>query len=76
MILPLLNANVFTVFTEETIKELRIGGGDFLSLAEEAECRKLLGQHRKAFSFNLKEIGYVDPKVVELMVIFTMPHIP
>ena len=63
-------------FMEETIKELRIGGEDFLKPIEEAEFRKMLGQHGKAFSFNPEEIGCVNPKVVEPMVIFTIPHIP
>ena len=62
--------------TEETIKELRNGGGDFLTPTEEVEFRKMLGRHGKAFSFNPEEIGCVDPKVVEPMVIFTIPHIP
>ena len=63
-------------FTEETIKELRVGGEDFLTPTEEVEFRKMLGRHGRAFSFNLEEIGCVDPKVVEPMVIFTIPHIP
>ena len=40
------------------------------------EFRKMQGRHIKAFSFSLEEIGCVDPKVVEQMVIFMIPHIP
>ena len=40
-------------------------GRDFLNPTEEAEFRKMLGRHGKAFSFNPEEIGCVDPKVVE-----------
>jgi hypothetical protein len=36
----------------------------------------MLGRHRKAFTFSPKEIGCVDPTIVEPMVIFTVPHVP
>jgi hypothetical protein len=36
----------------------------------------MLEQHGKAFAFSTQEIGFVDPKQIEPMVIFTMPHIP
>ena len=38
--------------------------------------RKRTGRHGKAFAFSPKEIGCVDPIVVESMVIFTVPHVP
>ena len=34
----------------------------------------MLGRHRKAFAFFPEEIGWVDPKIVEPMEIFTVPH--
>ena len=36
----------------------------------------MLKDRRKAFAFSPKEIGCVDPRIVELMVIFTIDHIP
>jgi hypothetical protein len=36
----------------------------------------MLGRHGKAFAFSPKEIGCVDPTIVEPMVIFTVPHVP
>ena len=36
----------------------------------------MLEQHGKAFAFTSKEIGCVDPKIVEPMVIFTIDHVP
>jgi hypothetical protein len=35
----------------------------------------MLGRHGKAFAFSPKEIGCVDPTVVEPMVIFMVPHV-
>jgi hypothetical protein len=35
----------------------------------------MLGRHGKAFVFSPKEIGCVDPTIVEPMVIFTVPHV-
>ena len=36
----------------------------------------MLEQHGKAFAFTSREIGCVDPKIVEPMVIFTIDHVP
>ena len=36
----------------------------------------MLEQHGKPFAFTSKEIGCVDPKIVEPMVIFTIDHVP
>ena len=33
-------------------------------------------EHGKAFVFSPNEIGCVDPKIVELMVIFMIDHVP
>jgi hypothetical protein len=63
-------------FTDKTLRELKVGGGGFLLPAEEDRFRRMLGRHEKAFAFSPKEIGCVDPTVVEPMVIFTVPHIP
>ena len=64
------------VFTPETIQRMKIGGGDFLLPAEEKQFKEMLKRHGKAFTFQPEEIGCVDPKIVEPMVIFTIPHIP
>ncbi|KAL3695982.1 hypothetical protein R1sor_010058 [Riccia sorocarpa] len=63
-------------FTAETLKELQVGGGDFLTTAEKAEFVKMLKLHGKAFTFQLGEIGCVDPSIVAHMVIFTVSHAP
>ena len=63
-------------FTDETLRELKIGGGGFLLPAEEDRFRRMLGRHGKAFAFSPEEIGCVDPTIVEPMVIFTVPHVP
>ena len=63
-------------FTDETRKKLRISGGGFLSQNEEEQFREMLEQHGKAFAFTSREIGCVDPKLVELIVIFTIEHVP
>ena len=36
----------------------------------------MLEQHGKAFTFPSREIGCVDSKIVEPMVIFTIDHVP
>jgi lipoprotein-anchoring transpeptidase ErfK/SrfK len=56
-------------FTDETRGKLRIGGGGFLLPEEEERFREMLMQHGKAFAFTPKEIGCIDPKIVEPMVI-------
>jgi hypothetical protein len=63
-------------FTDETRDKLRIGGGGFLLPEEEERFREMLMKHGKAFAFTSKEIGCVDPKIVESMVIFTIDHVP
>mgnify|MGYP000485799200 CR=1 FL=1 len=64
------------MFNLEKIKELKIGGGDFLLPSKEEDFRRMLERHGKAFTFIPKEFVCVDPKVVESMVFFTTPHIP
>jgi hypothetical protein len=63
-------------FTEETKQKLRVGWEDFLLPEEERKFRKMLGRHGKAFAFSPQEIGCADPRTIEPMVIFTLPHIP
>jgi len=58
-------------FTEETLANLKIGGGDFL---KEPEIKRF--KHGKAFSSSPNEIGCVNPKIIPPMVIFTVPHVP
>ena len=36
----------------------------------------MLKRHGKAFAFSPREIRCIDPTIVELMVIFTVPHVP
>ena len=43
---------------------------------EESKFREMLEQHGKEFAFSPQEIRRVDPKLVEPMVIFTIPHVP
>ena len=64
------------VFTPETIQRMKIGRGDFLLPAEEKQFKEMLKRYGKAFTFQPEEIGCVDPKILEPMVIFTIPHIP
>lgn len=63
-------------FTEETLKELKIGEGEFLTELERGKFQAMLAKHGKAFAFSAKEIGCVDPFEVPPMVIFTIPHVP
>ena len=63
-------------FTDKTLRELKVGEGGFLLPAEEERFRRMLVRHGKAFTFSLKEIGCIDPTIVEPMVIFTVPHVP
>jgi hypothetical protein len=62
-------------FTDEMLRELKVGEGGFLLPAEEDRFRRMLGRHGKAFAFSPREIGCVDPTVVEPMVIFMVPHV-
>jgi hypothetical protein len=61
-------AGIGHMFTDEMLRELKVGGGGFLLPAEEDRFRRMLGRHGKAFAFSPKEIGCVDPTIVELMV--------
>ena len=63
-------------FTDETRWKLRIGGGGFLLPKEEERFRRMIESHGRAFAFSSGEIGCVNPKIVEPMVIFTVPHVP
>jgi hypothetical protein len=63
-------------FTDNTLWELKVGGGGFLLPAEEVRFQRMLGRHGKAFAFSPTEIGCVDPTIVEPMMIFTVPHVP
>ena len=64
------------MFTEESLQQLRVGGGDFLLPQEEKCFREMLKRRGKAFAFSPTEIGCVDPNIVEPMIILTVPHIP
>ena len=43
---------------------------------EEERFRRMIESHGRAFAFSPGEIGCVNPKIVEPMVIFTVPHVP
>jgi hypothetical protein len=62
-------------FTDDTRGKLRIGGGGFFLPKEEEWFREMLAQHGKAFAFASNDIGCVDPKIVEPMVIFMIDHV-
>ena len=62
------------LFTNKTLRELKIGGGGFLLPAEEDWFRRMLERHEKASTFLPGEIRCVDPTIVEPMLIFTVPH--
>ena len=64
------------VFTKETKGKLRVGKEDFLLAEEEQTFRDMLERHGKAFAFLPREIGCADPRTIEPMVIFTVPHVP
>jgi hypothetical protein len=64
------------IFTKETKEKLQVGKENFLLPEEERAFRRMLEQHGKAFAFSPQEIGCADPKQIEPMVIFTVPHIP
>ncbi|MCO5571521.1 hypothetical protein L7F22_025264 [Adiantum nelumboides] len=63
-------------FTRDSLKELKIGCGEFLTQPEQRCFEEMLSKHGKAFEFEPHEIDCVDPSVVAPMVIFTIPHIP
>ena len=51
--------------TDETQKKLWIGRSGFLLPEEENKFRQMLEWHGKLFVFTSKEIGYVDPNIVD-----------
>lgn len=55
---------------------LKVGCEGFLTKIEEECFREMLLRHGKAFAFEPREIGCVDPSVVAPMVIFTISHTP
>ena len=61
--------------TDKTLRELKIGWVGFLLSMQEDQSRRMLKRHWKAFTVSLEEIGTVDPTIVKLMVIFTVPHV-
>jgi hypothetical protein len=63
-------------FIDKTLRELKVCGDGFLLPAEEDRFWRMLGRHGKAFAFSPKEIGCVNPTIVEPMVIFMVPHVP
>jgi hypothetical protein len=63
-------------FTKETLANLKIGGGEFLTEQEKKKFREMISKHGKAFASSPDEIGCVQPSVVAPMVIFTVPHVP
>ena len=63
-------------FIKETLDSLKIGSDRLLTDVEIRCFKEMLSTHGKAFSFEPHEIGRVDPKVVALMVIFTLPYMP
>ena len=62
-------------FTDITQWELKVGGGVFLLPTEEERFRRMGGRHGKAFAFSSEEIGCVNPKIMEPIVILTVPHV-
>jgi hypothetical protein len=48
-------------FTEETMKQLKIGGDGLLTEDECEAFKRMLEKHGKAFAFNIGEMGCVDP---------------
>ena len=62
-------------FTKETREKLRVGKDEFLLPEEEVAFREMLERHGKTFTFYPNEIGCADPRIIEPMVIFTIPHV-
>ena len=62
-------------FTKETREKLRIGKDEFLLPEEEVGFLEMLERHGIAFVFYPNEIRCVDPRLIEPMVIFTIPHV-
>ena len=52
-------------FTNETLRELKVGGGGFFLPVEENRFRRMLARHGKAFAFSPGEIGCIDPTIVD-----------
>ncbi|KAL3681576.1 hypothetical protein R1sor_024532 [Riccia sorocarpa] len=63
-------------FSRETLEQLQIGGGEFLTFVEKRVFEEMIEHHGKAFSFAAEEIGCADPSVVAPMIIFTVLHVP
>jgi hypothetical protein len=68
--------NIGHKFTKETLANMKIGGGEFLTEPEKKKFQDMLLKHGKAFASSSDEIGCVHPCVVAPMVIFTVPHVP
>ena len=68
-------AGIGHLFTDKTLREVKIGGGGFLLPTKEDRFRKMLERHAKDFAFSPREIGCIDPIIVEPMVIFTVSHV-
>jgi hypothetical protein len=63
-------------FTDERKKKLQVGQEGLLLPSEEKCFREILERNGKAFAFNPSDIGCVNPRLVEPMIIFTVPHVP
>ncbi|MCO5574899.1 hypothetical protein L7F22_028693 [Adiantum nelumboides] len=59
-------------FTKDSLKELKIGCGEFLKQSEQRCFEEMLSKHGKAFEFEPHEIGCADPSVVAPMVLAIM----
>ena len=62
-------------FTKETREKLHVGKDQFLLPEEEDAFREMLERHGKAFMSYPDEIGCANPRIIEPMVIFTIPHV-
>jgi hypothetical protein len=67
---------IYHVFTKKTKEKLRVEREDFSLLEEERMFHEMLERHGKVFPFSPQEIECDDPRMVEPMVIFTVPHVP
>ena len=59
-------------FTDESRGELQVKKDDFLLPEEEERFQMMIERHGKAFAFSPQEIRCPNPKMIELMVIFTV----
>ena len=62
-------------FTKETREKLCVDKDKFLLPEEESAFREMLERHGKAFTFYPNEIGCADPRIIEPIVIFTIPRV-